>query len=315
MISVDHLNSFANLIVDAIIDLELTHTKALPRRQQIFVGFEQNGPDALILHKRCEKWFDDNVRFNPAVKMDFSPTRETQALACLSVDEIYQLLSLIKAALSSEECDTSLTEILEFSDGALSKLFNVYVKRNDQPAGQLGNSSSSIQFCQPLFILLGRLTKLYEPASPSLANNLEVVLPASPIIASRFQKVESVMNSSVAIDEASSKRFHQLLGLFGLRIPSIMTQRAINGTSGGLSPRSTTLAASNLFYSNLHRVGKLKIEWVADMINHLALDERNRTLRLFCFPSYCALICLSDPDSTRPLNMYVWPVTMKIDQI
>ncbi|OHE97690.1 hypothetical protein CORC01_07105 [Colletotrichum orchidophilum] len=41
------------------------------------------------------------------------------------------------------------------------------------------------------------------------------------------------------------------------------------------------------------------------MVQHLDLDERNRTLSLFAYPSYCAVICLSDPQSTAPLSELV----------
>lgn len=64
--------------------------------------------------------------------------------------------------------------------------------------------------------------------------------------------------------------------------------------------RST--AVTDVFYANLVRVGKVKIDWTLDMTRHFDLNERSRTLRLFAHPSYCALICLSDPASTKALS-------------
>ncbi|KAK3331561.1 hypothetical protein B0H66DRAFT_467853 [Apodospora peruviana] len=68
---------------------------------------------------------------------------------------------------------------------------------------------------------------------------------------------------------------------------------------------SDAIRVSNVYFSNLVRVGKIRLEWVDSMTEHLALDERTRTLKLFKYPAYCALICLSEPDSVAFLNKLI----------
>ncbi|RSL98279.1 hypothetical protein CEP52_010455 [Fusarium oligoseptatum] len=95
--------------------------------------------------------------------------------------------------------------------------------------------------------------------------------------------------------------FEAMFGSFGLRLPQACSFTSDASSSGAYS-QTSTVTASNIFYTSLLGVGKLKIDCVPDMTHHLDLDERSRTLRIFAHPSYCALICLSSPESTEPLN-------------
>ena len=90
--------------------------------------------------------------------------------------------------------------------------------------------------------------------------------------------------------------FDELFAKFGRRLP--VTCSCDDSAEDMRKP----ITASNIYYSNLHGVGKLYIKWVQDAGQHLDLDERNRTLSVFAYPSYCALVCLSDPESTSPLS-------------
>jgi hypothetical protein len=47
------------------------------------------------------------------------------------------------------------------------------------------------------------------------------------------------------------------------------------------------LYESNLNYSALVTIGRVKLDWVYDLSSHLAFDRRRRTLCIFRFPSYC----------------------------
>ncbi|KAI0440999.1 hypothetical protein F4803DRAFT_576924 [Xylaria telfairii] len=144
---------------------------------------------------------------------------------------------------------------------------------------------------------------LYKPAIAREPGMLEMVLPEASTKASRFQKYgPSTATTTSSIPKTSRIPFPHLFASFGRRIPEegIDAQRQTTSLNNPLVAKS--IVASNIYYSNLSRVGKLKIDWVPDISQHLELDERNRSLRLFASPSFCALICLSDPQSTYPLN-------------
>ncbi|KAJ5724094.1 hypothetical protein N7488_002129 [Penicillium malachiteum] len=145
------------------------------------MGFEQNGPNAIDLHRRCDTWFNDSIKSITLSKSGLS--WELGALGRAGEDEIYQMLTLIKTVLASEECDTSLAEILESSNGALIKFLATCTNDGHQQSDKIVSEdlSTGLQFCQLVFIFLGRLTRLYEPAAMSPAHTLEVVLPTSVI--------------------------------------------------------------------------------------------------------------------------------------
>jgi hypothetical protein len=47
----------------------------------------------------------------------------------------------------------------------------------------------------------------------------------------------------------------------------------------------------NLHFYSLSLIGKVKVECVAALSQHMDFDERNQTLKLFGFPSFCCYIC------------------------
>ncbi|KAH8591674.1 hypothetical protein B0O99DRAFT_654337 [Bisporella sp. PMI_857] len=79
----------------------------------------------------------------------------------------------------------------------------------------------------------------------------------------------------------------QLLSHFGSCVPAPCLRP--------LDPRrdfyADILVASNLNYYTISKIGKLRIEWVESLSLHLDLHERSSKLRLFAFPSFCALLC------------------------
>jgi hypothetical protein len=53
---------------------------------------------------------------------------------------------------------------------------------------------------------------------------------------------------------------------------------------------------SNLNYSTLITVGRVKLNWVDDLASHLAFDRRRRTVCVFRAPSYCVAKLLGEND-------------------
>lgn len=58
--------------------------------------------------------------------------------------------------------------------------------------------------------------------------------------------------------------------------------------------RPVVLEAACLNYASLHRIGKIRLEWVNDLTSHLDFDANKRQLSIFRFPSFCALSTLSE---------------------
>lgn len=59
---------------------------------------------------------------------------------------------------------------------------------------------------------------------------------------------------------------------------------------------STALHVSSLNYASLKLVGKVQLAWTDTLTNHLDFDPTNRRLKVFKFPSYCAVSTLKHRD-------------------
>ncbi|KAM0418617.1 hypothetical protein ACHAPT_012420 [Fusarium lateritium] len=214
------------------------------------------------------------------------------------------LMQLVKSALASAE-NTSVESILDANGALRSELVASQRSQDALMDGEAyrGGDLGHMGPCQIIFILLGWLSKLYEPKVLPSQTAFEIVLPASSNRVSRFRKYETTSKSSVEVTEMPHRlTFDEMFGSFGLRLPQAYS--FTSDASSGAASQISTVTASSVFYTSLLCVGKLKIDWVPDMTHHLDLDERSRTLRIFAHPSYCALICLSSPESTEPLNRY-----------
>jgi hypothetical protein len=51
------------------------------------------------------------------------------------------------------------------------------------------------------------------------------------------------------------------------------------------------IVASNINYHTLSEIGGLRVEWVQSLSLHLELHERSSVIRIFAYPSFCALLC------------------------
>ncbi|KAF2111039.1 hypothetical protein BDV96DRAFT_194995 [Lophiotrema nucula] len=69
-------------------------------------------------------------------------------------------------------------------------------------------------------------------------------------------------------------------------------------SSSGLISELDTLHASNLSFYHLNRLGKIEIVLVESMCEHLELDTRAKTLKLFKCPSYCVLLSSAHRSNT-----------------
>jgi hypothetical protein len=265
----------------------------------LFPNFERNSDEQMLLHKRCSEWFSghiDRLAHESATSTDSILNRIT----CINVAVVRSRLKALLSCLKSGP-DTSLRTTLRAWD------------QGSALTGSDELQNPHLGLLQAAFLLLGWLSMIYEPKLAPHISRFEIVLPnktATVKLSSRFRKQPrwQVATESIEIERYAAMSFPQLLPHFGLRLPTITN----DPNEGGNSPSSgdtfahpqvdNLVTASNIYYSNLHRVGKIPVQWVHDIVHHLDFDERNRTLSLFTFPAYCALICLSDPQSTQPLS-------------
>ena len=58
------------------------------------------------------------------------------------------------------------------------------------------------------------------------------------------------------------------------------------------------LEASNLCYYTLTAMANIKIKWVPNVCEHLEFNQREKVLKIFCFPSFCAMMCSGNSELT-----------------
>ena len=56
------------------------------------------------------------------------------------------------------------------------------------------------------------------------------------------------------------------------------------------------LQASNLCYYTLIRMADIKIRWVENVCEPPEFNQRKKILKIFCFPSYCTMMCSGNPE-------------------
>ncbi|KAH8601747.1 hypothetical protein B0O99DRAFT_501053 [Bisporella sp. PMI_857] len=90
--------------------------------------------------------------------------------------------------------------------------------------------------------------------------------------------------------------FLSLLGNFGTFVPKPLRKGSRYQSQTFLGD---SLIASNLSYYTILKVGHVRIEWVDAISLHLEFDERTLVLKIFRYPSFCAMLCMGrDSKST-----------------
>ncbi|KAK8037629.1 hypothetical protein PG991_000975 [Apiospora marii] len=260
-----------------------------------FRNFDGNTKPQTEFHQRCLDWFIEFISHELnllphqlASRIGSDETRDHQA----TVKAMADLVTAISSA-----TNTSLEEIVS----TLSQRDNPPMSTTQSESDNRQETSQpEIYPIQLVFIMLGWISMLYEPVSKPQQSQFQIRTSQSQSTSSRFKKRPQEITNSIAFEGAASLSFPQLVAKFGKRLPE-----KVMSSNAGITPRQIsedTVKATNVFFSNLRRVGKLNLEWVRSMDHHLDLDEKSRTLKVFAFPSYCALVCLSSFDSNNFLN-------------
>lgn len=152
------------------------------------------------------------------------------------------------------------------------------------------NDDEEVGLKQLVFFCIGILTILYEPSVEGHCNELSLAnIQDSGVLPS------SSTWSTVSIDlaEAGGPIWDILNKFSGSEGPLPCPT-----TSTGQRDELDTLQASNLNFHHLNRLGGITILLVESMCEHLELDTRAKTLKLFRCPSYCALLSSGQDNGT-----------------
>ncbi|KAK0612448.1 hypothetical protein B0T17DRAFT_511640 [Bombardia bombarda] len=256
--------------------------------REMFESFEVNNPEQRDLQQRCVEWFTSHLQEqllggSPSLATALAPMggKATDAV------DVAVLLDFVKAMAE---------EVTKSNIASISNIVRELRNKGNILAPEREHDGACHQ---AVFIACGWISMLYKP-KPKPAGALLEIYPTTKAHGTqssspRFRS-QDTFPSNVSAAEYGMLSFGRLLAALGQRLP----QRQFTG--GGSPVPVPPINASNIYFSNLVRVGKVHIEWVDCLTEHLVLDERTRTLKLFRYPAYCALICLSAPGSVAFLN-------------
>ncbi|RDW64276.1 hypothetical protein BP5796_10778 [Coleophoma crateriformis] len=183
----------------------------------------------------------------------------------------------------AKELDSGSTSIVIISQ----KLMEL---KHDSISSSPGQDLS--QLYQFIFKGISMITMLFEVADNPAPSRLQLLLPTTKLRkTSRFKHSSIWHNLECPITDGSGGTMQMdidhLLSHFGDLVPRTCYSTSENGQN----LYDDTIIASNINFDALSKIGKLSIEWVESLSLHLELHERSSVLRLFRFPSFCALLC------------------------
>ncbi|KAJ4295246.1 hypothetical protein N0V90_007257 [Kalmusia sp. IMI 367209] len=202
-----------------------------------------------------------------------------------------------------EESSVTLEDLYE----GLSRL---NPKSDDDSTGDEGanvepNDEDRMLVFQLIFIGIGFLTHIYKPAYEPSCGKLQIASLGGPLRASRDRAWRL---SEIPIQHESTLTDLLLqLGNFGTLRTNGPLPRPHREPSLLAFSEQDALRATHLSYYSITKLADITIDWVDCVAEHLEFDRRLRVLKLYRFPSFCALLCSSDPEKTflcRFMNDY-----------
>lgn len=167
----------------------------------------------------------------------------------------------------------------------------------------------SLERCLPaIFHVIGQMTMLY--TTPPLSGgglyspltralHLSLADPSDPTKNLR-SRVISRTTSELADEMDTKLRLKTLLLTFGRLLPPWEPDLNPNSLRFG-----DTLFSGNLSYEAMLLTAGIKIAWVDSFPLHLEFDARTVTLKIFRFPSFCAMLAHPLSADSQFFDMYV----------
>jgi hypothetical protein len=227
------------------------------------------------------------------------------------------ILSLVSKALVDSNGDHSIRRIYRGLLGVREDLQPANPADNadpDAPPGTVSgattpNSADDVQGleqCSPaIFHVIGQMTMLfttpplraagqYSPSTTAL--QLSLADPSDPTKNLRSRAVSST--SCLLTRNMADKDLPTLLRHFGQILPPWIPDSNPNSLRFG-----DTLFSGNLSYEAMLRTAKIRIAWVDSFPLHLEFDARTVTLKMFRFPSFCAMLAHPQSASSQFFDM------------
>jgi hypothetical protein len=180
---------------------------------------------------------------------------------------------------------------------------------SDRVNRDMESGSTSAKVTKLVFFGLGVLSFLYDPT---------LILRQNPSAESTSSSSDgrssagSLGASRITAAHCQGSTLKDIIWALNDRTPLSRLRRTAHYGVG----REDALLSLNVNYYTLSQLVKVEIEWTETASRHLELDTRNKILRLFRYPSFCALMCgpqqgdneLASPGSLDRcyLNRCVW---------
>ena len=212
----------------------------------------------------------------------FETIRESHFIPCVQPSVLNQSLDLCRLY----NLTTTIIELVaKHQDISLDFIVG---KLLSQEIFILDKSNSYGLMNQLTFIALGWLCMLYDPEWAPKEGLLQIrrdTRLSGRIL--RSYRIRTIEQGFTQI----SQPLPTLLRVFGHIVPELPV-------TSGITYQSNTdyLILSYLNYHTLNKVCNIKIEWVDSLSLHLEFVEAQRVLKLFRFPSFCAMAYFSKGD-------------------
>ena len=154
---------------------------------------------------------------------------------------------------------------------------------------------------QLVFICIGLLTFLYYPRFDPSMGMLELHSTAHSALGE---------GRSMSCHVTDNSLNNPLVGVVRnfLSVENPLSAKAVSKASGNQVAPPTTLNSSNITYYTLKTLAGVNVELTESVTDHLVLDVRQNSLKIFRFPSFCVLGSTSFnwQSSTKPyLTQYI----------
>ena len=148
---------------------------------------------------------------------------------------------------------------------------------------------------QLIFQVTGWLAAFWEPALDESISELSLAQRSLPAPA-RITMHSSVITSTTAKIQEAKGPLCRLLSRFGTLLPEprFISREAFRG---GPEAGPEIIDAAYVSFDSLRQDLKLNFEWTSTLNQHLELDQPNKTLYIFRYPSICRLMCSKKGDT------------------
>ena len=157
---------------------------------------------------------------------------------------------------------------------------------------------------QLVFIITGLITMLYEPSLEPQTDRLVITNGTME----RHKAPRSVTWTKHYLEKTETTEFPVNVLLKHLStmdgpiphqaIESSRVEHDALQASESSRVEQDALQASNLCYYTLTAMANIKIRWVKNVCEHLEFNQREKVLKIFCFPSFCAMMCSGSSELT-----------------